>query len=71
MRTAATTARQLYNTSLDVAVDASPVDEAENGIKQQVDRKILDFQDCLEGQCALIFWMADDKRWYEVPGDTV
>lgn len=54
---------------LDVAVDALPMEEAEHWIEQQVYSKILDFQDCFEGQCALIFWMADEKRWYEVPGD--
>lgn len=54
---------------LDVAIDALPMEEADDWIEQQVYSKILDFQDCFEGQASLIFWMADEKRWFEVAGD--
>lgn len=54
---------------LDVAIDALPMEEAEDWIEQQVYSKILDFQGCFEGQSSLIFWMADEKRWSEVAGD--
>jgi len=54
---------------LDVAIDAMPMDEAEAWIEQNVYAKVLDFQDCFEGQCSLIFWMADQSRWYETPGE--
>ncbi|MFC1337523.1 MAG: 5'-nucleotidase [gamma proteobacterium symbiont of Clathrolucina costata] len=55
---------------LDVAIDALPIEEAEGWIEQQVYTKILDFQDCFEGQMSLIFWMADHARWYETPGES-
>jgi hypothetical protein len=54
---------------LDVAVDALPMDEAEHWIGQQVYSKILDFQGCFNGHCALMFWMAAcdvQKPWLRV-----
>lgn len=54
---------------LDVAIDALPMEEAEDWIEQQVYSRILDFQDCFQGEASLIFWMADEKRWFEVAGD--
>lgn len=54
---------------LDVAIDALPLEQAETWIEQQVYRKILDFQEAFQGECSLIFWMADQNRWYETPGE--
>lgn len=55
---------------LDVAIDALPLEEAETWIEQQVYRKILDFQDFFQGECSLIFWMSEQSRWHETPGET-
>jgi hypothetical protein len=54
---------------LDVAIDALDIDEAVNWIEQQVYMKIYDFQTYFDGQCALIFWMADQGRWKENPSE--
>lgn len=50
---------------LDAALDALDPDEAEDWLGQSLYPRIVDFQTAFDGQCALIFWMADRARWCE------
>jgi hypothetical protein len=54
---------------LDVAIDALSPEEAEPWIEQQVYTKIQDYQTEFDSQCSLIFWMSDQNRWKEKPGE--
>lgn len=53
---------------LDAAIDALGPDAAEAWIGQIVYPRIYEFQTAFDGQCVLIFWMADQTRWQENSG---
>ncbi len=50
---------------LDVIIDSLSPEDAVDWVEQQVYSKIQDFQSAFEGDCALIFWMAESNRWKE------
>lgn len=54
---------------LDAAIDALEPEEADDWLSQTVYPRIHGFQNAFDGQCALIFWMADPGRWRENSGE--
>lgn len=54
---------------LDVIIDSLTPEDAIDWVEQQVYTKIQDFQSTFEGDCALIFWMAEPSRWKENVSD--
>lgn len=50
---------------LDAALDTLEAQNAEEWVTQEVYKRIYDFQNWAEGQCALVFWMSKQDRWKE------
>ena len=48
---------------LDAAIDALSPKEAESWLEKKLYPAIIDYQETIGGDGALIFWMADGKRW--------